>query len=180
VTSDDIRDPRVVPRWMPVGVHGVARAREWDAVFALELPELEGDSLSELAFKLLRDGTVLGDVEGVPADVVDRLAALAREESGLPAEVRAVRTGVRDWSAAVRRTRLELLALPELDASELALAVPPGGERTLLADGEEVEPQGALAEAADVLELRGRERYRTFVARATRVAGGWELTIDPL
>jgi hypothetical protein len=165
---------------MPVGVHGVARVREWDAVAALEIEELEGTSLSEVAFKVVRDGTVLGDVGNVPEVVIERLAWLAREESGLPAEVRAVRTGVRDWSVAVRRARLELLELPDVDASEIALAIAPGGERTLLVDGEERDEDGDYAVAAIELEARGRARHRTFVARATRVAGGWELTIDPL
>lgn len=180
MTADDIREPRVVPRWMPVGVHGVARAREWDAVLVLELPALDDAPLSEVALKLLPDGTVLGGAADLPAEVLERLAAIAREETGLPAELRAVRTGVREWSLAVRRVRLELLALPEIDAQEIALAVPPGSPPVFLLDGEEAAPEGVLADAADELGRRGRARYRTFVARAARAEGGWELTIDPL
>ena len=165
---------------MPVGVHGLPRSREWDAVVAVELEELESTTLSEFSLKVLRDGTVIGDVAAVPGDVVDRVVWLSREESGLPAEVRAVRTGVRDWSVALRRTRLELLTLPDVDATEIALAIPPGGEPTLLVDGEEADLDGPYAAAALELDRRGRERHTTFVARATRATGGWELTIDPL
>jgi len=163
-----------------VGVHGLPRSREWDAVAAVEIEELVGTAWSELTLKVLRDGTILGEVEGVPEQVVERLAWLAREDCGVPSEVRAVRTGVRDWSVAVRRARLELLQLPELEATEVALALPPGGEPTLFVDGDEVAPEGAYAEAARELERRGRERYKTFVARASRTSGGWELTIDAL
>jgi hypothetical protein len=154
--------------------------REWDSVTALELPELEGTTFSELSLKVLRDGTVLGDLDGVSGELVERLAWLARDDAGLPAELRAVRTGVRDWSVAVRRLRLELLDLPDVDAAELSLAIAPDGERTLIVDGEEAVPVGALAEAARELESRGRERHAAFVARATRSSGGWALTVDPL
>jgi hypothetical protein len=70
-----------------------------------------------------------------------------------------------------------------IEAVTLEVAVPPQGERMLLADGEMVadEPTGDEARAFEEIERAGRARFQAFVARADRVEDGrWELTVDPL
>ena len=60
------------------------------------------------------------------------------------------------------------------------VALAPGGGRTILVDGQELEPEGEVEEAALLLEEEGRRRHPIFVARAVRSTAGWELTVDPL
>src|SRR5918992_2199335 len=62
-------DPRH-PFWQVAGIHGVARAREWDAVVAAEAPELPGE---ELDFVALEDGTLVVDLD-LPEDALSPLA----------------------------------------------------------------------------------------------------------
>jgi hypothetical protein len=176
---DEFVDPRAF-RWVESGVSGLARTREWDATVLIELPELRADVRTELDLIARPEG-----VEG-PADLPD--AALERLLRRLelsverPFVVRAVRQGALEWLAAARRLRSELISI-RAPARALELALPPGGERWVVVDGEGVsEPlEPPLAEAVDELERRGRERFQAFVARADKVGtDSWELTIDPL
>ena len=179
--EDDIRDPRVAPRWLEVGITGVPRNREWDALAMVELPELEGDPASEIEFSVLADGTIalppgatfpLGPAETLAGSVSD----LER-----PYDVLAVRRGVRDWSVAARRRDADVAELPDVPgATEVTVAIDPDGGRTVLVDGLEADATEAVAPAAAELERRGRERHDAFVARASRTAAGWTVTIDPL
>ena len=182
MSIDDINDPRVTPRWMEVGISGVPRNREWDLVTLVDLPELEGATVSELAFTILRDGSVASRIpDALPAAAVRRLTAVVEEELGPPCEVRALRRGVSDWSVAARQRNAELVELPAIgDAQELAVAVAPGGDRSVLVDGEEVAPGSGIEDAALELQRLGLERFPAFFARATRSSAGWVLTIDPL
>ena len=68
------------------------------------------------------------------------------------------------------------------DATSVEVVVAPGGDRSLLVDGEEVvNPDPAWEPAVHELERRGRKRFQSFVARADRVGEDrWELTVDPL
>jgi hypothetical protein len=172
----------VAPRWLEVGISGVPRQREWDLVSIVDVPELEGASVSQLAFKLLADGSSAGpDLAHVPPEALARLAAVVAEGLDPPCDVRAVRRGVRDWSVAARELDLELAELPALAGiDELAVAVAPDGNRTVLVDGEEAGASAGVEQAVLELERRGRERFPAFVARAVRGSAGWELTIDPL
>lgn len=181
--ADDITDPRVVPRWVEAGVSGIPRTREWDAVLIVEVPELDGRPLAELSFRVLADEAVVGAPDAVPAPALERLASAAAAAGRPPLDVQAVRRDRREWSLAVRELRLEELTPPDgVEAERLVAAVAPDGARICVVDGEEVaEPAGPVAEALELLELRGRERFAAFVAQAERVAPGrWELTIDPL
>ncbi|HVH51582.1 MAG TPA: hypothetical protein VM690_05520, partial [Gaiellaceae bacterium] len=47
-------DPR--PAWQETGVHGIARAREWDATVTVAAPDVEGDRAT---FVALPDGSLL-------------------------------------------------------------------------------------------------------------------------
>jgi hypothetical protein len=182
MSLEDIRDPRGVPRWMEVGISGVPRQREWDVVRVVDLPELEGVSLSEVAFRLLGAGRAAGTTPAdVPAAALARMAALVEETLEPPCEVRALRRGVLDWSVAARQITVELVDLPALEeVEEISVAVAPDGGRTILVDGEEAEPQGELEQVILELERQGRERFPAFVARVVQSTAGWELSVDPL
>lgn len=182
MSLDDIRDPRGVPRWMEVGISGVPRQREWDFVTLVDVPELDGAPVSELAFRLLGSGNLAGtEPDGVSSAALARLSALVEEVLEPPCEVRALRRGVLDWSLAARHITVELVDLPPLEGvEEVAVAVAPDGGRTLLVDGEEIDSDGRLEQVALALEAHGRERFPTFVARAVQSTAGWELTVDPL
>ena len=180
MTEDDIRDPRVAPRWLPVGITGVPRSREWDVVFLAELPELEAVAVSEIGLVAYADGAVDPHDRSLHAAAV-RIAQLIDPELARPYEARAVRRGVRDWSLAAKGVDADRVELPQLEGiEELTVARTPDGELTVLADGEEVEPRGELARADAVLEDRAGGRFAAFAARAVRSGGGWTLTIDPL
>lgn len=177
---DDIGDPRAF-RWVEAGVSGLAALREWDETTIVEVPELEASELSELDFRVLMGGALVGDVarEAVPS--------LTRElRLDPPYAARAVRQSAREWAVAALQLDSELVDLPRgIDALALEVAVPPeaDGEPAYLVDGEFLDElsDGPLADALRELERRAAERFQAFVARADRVDDGrWELTIDPL
>jgi hypothetical protein len=88
---------------------------------------------------------------------------------------------VEEWSLAARRVRIDRIVLPALPGvDEVTVALAPDGGRIVLVDGEEVEPDGDVAEAAELLEAAGRHEHTAFVARAHRSADGWSHTVDPL
>jgi hypothetical protein len=162
------------------GHHRRAAQPVWDVVVAVELPELEPVAASELRIVAYEDGAVdVDDASLGPA--ARRIAQILDEELERPYEARAVRRGVRDWSVAARQIDADRVELPELEGiEELTVARTPDGERTVFADGDEVEPEGELGVAAATLEERARERFDAFAARAVRGGDGWTLTVDPL
>ena len=175
---DEIRDPRAF-RWVEPGVSGLSRPREWDAVAVVDVPALAGWEHAELEFRVLGDGSVVGDV---PAEAVEALTGAL----GLapPFGVQAVRKGETEWAVGARELRSEVVELPAgVAAASLEVAVPPDGETTVLVDGEFLaeEPAGPLAEAVRELERLGRLRAHAFAVRADRLEERrWELTVDPL
>ena len=176
--DDEIRDPRAF-RWVESGVSGLARQREWDATAIAEVPALVGSDEAEMDFRVLGDGSVVGDVSA------DMLAELTGD-LGLdpPYAARAVRQNEREWMVGALRIESELVELPAgIDAVSLEAAVPPDGEAMYLLDGEILTeaPTGASADALSELERLGAARFQAFVARADRLEDGrWELTVDPL
>jgi hypothetical protein len=178
---DDPADPLAL-RWVEAGVSGIPRRRDWDAVGIVAVPELEGVPLEELRFVKLADGTIVSGEAPVPASVVELLADRATGAVPPPFEALAARRTRLEWSIAVREVRLAEISLPPLEASELVLALGPGGEPELLVDGvtpERTTPELEAAKAA--LEQAGRARHEEFVVRARRVSGErWALSVDPL
>ncbi len=176
--DDDIRDPRAF-RWVETGVSGLARQREWDATAIADVPALAGSEQVEVDFRVLGDGSVVGDVS---ADVLGELT----RELGVapPYAARAVRQNEREWMVGALRIESQLVDLPSgVGAFSLEAAVPPEGETMYLVDGEILAeaPPGAAGEALAELEQLGAERFQAFVARADRLEDGrWELTVDPL
>lgn len=176
-------DPRAL-RWVEAGVSGLARSRDWDRVEVVSVPELADDSLEELRFGVLADGTVVGATPpGSDPELLDRLAGRLGEALEGPFEAVAARRTRLEWSLAGRLLRLEELALPRLTADEIIVAFGPGDDRpTVLVDGEELpDPAGALAEAVARLTELGGRRFESFVARARRLGPDrWAVSVDPL
>ena len=179
MTPDDgIRDPRAF-RWVESGVSGLARAREWDATVIAEVTELRASDETELDFRVLGDGSVIGDV-------APTILAELTKDLGLdpPYAARAVRQSEAEWMVGALRLESELVELPGgLDALSLEVAVPPEGEAIYIVDGDMLAeaPNGAAALALERLAELGAERFQAFVARADRLEDGrWEVTVDPL
>lgn len=177
-SDDDIRDPRAF-RWVEAGVSGLAREREWDATAIVEVPSLRGESVVELDFRLLGDGSLVGEIP--PEALSDLTAGL---ELAPPYAARAVRQSELEWLVGAVQLESDVVDLPQdVPAQTLEVAIPPEGERMVIVDGEILgeEPTGLVGAAVSELERRGRERFQAFVARADRVEDGrWDLTIDPL
>jgi hypothetical protein len=177
--DDDILDPRGAFRWVEAGVSGLARAREWDATAIVELRELAATDESEIDFRLLGDGSVIGDVQ--PTVVAELTKELGIEP---PYAARAVRQSETEWMVGALRFESELVELPAgIEALTLEAAVPPEGEMVYLVDGDLLAepPEGVEAEALERLAELGAARFQAFAARADRLEDGrWELTVDPL
>ena len=176
--DDDIQDPRAF-RWVETGVSGLARQREWDATSIAEVPSLRASDETELDFRVLGDGSVIGDVDaGLLAELTGDLAIEA------PYAARAVRQNETEWMVGAVRMESNLVELPGgVEALALEAAVPPEGETMYVVDGEILAepPEGPVADALAELERLGAGRFQAFVARADRLEDGrWELTVDPL
>ena len=154
------------PHWGEVGIHGLHRQREWDAVVAVEASDVPGD---EGWFVALVDGAVL--IEEADDDAVAQLARSVPVEA--PYRAHAIRRGPGTWAVAARRIQtVDLAADPGGDAVEIAWD---GVERSVRIDGEPT-----LAGLPE-LERLGASRYGTYVVTAARLAGvTWEVSVAPL
>jgi hypothetical protein len=150
--------------WDEVGIHGVQRPREWDAVVTVEAPELKGD---EASFVALADGDLVVDAsEGDLSPLADAL----EEALSPPYRAVAIRRGATRWAVAAKT--IVVAELPEATGEELELVLVSAGERTLRVDGEQafgrIPELEALARGASVV-------------RARRIEGSlWEVQVDPL
>jgi hypothetical protein len=97
-----------------VGIHGVHRQREWDAVATVEA-ELPGDRLE---FAALPDGTLIVE-EDVADGALSPLADALEESLTPPYRALAVRQDARIWAVAAKR--IEVRAFPEHADDELEL-----------------------------------------------------------
>ncbi len=140
-----------------MGIHGVARARRWDAVATAQAPGLAG---AEAAFVVLPDGTLLGEPAQTPlADALD-LAPPYRAE--------AVRRDGDLWAVAARR--IEVVELAEIAGDEIDLTVV-AGERTLTVDG--ARTFGSVPQLEQPLD--------SYTVRAERLDGDlWEVRVSRL
>jgi hypothetical protein len=146
---------------LPVGITGLQRPSEWDAVVLAEAPTLAAD---EVELTALADGTFLGDpgaeplVRAVPLDPPFHAQAV-RKEGAL---------------FSVGAYAIELVELPAHtvgDEIELAMR---DGERTVTVDG--MRSFAAVPE----LETLG-ERYADYVVRARRLEGSaWQVDVEAL
>ena len=160
---------------------GLARPRQWDATIAVELPELERETVGELGLVAFADAVV--GSEGAPAGAYERVAAALDGEVERPYEALVVRRGSTAWMAGARRVNAELVRLPNMNAEVIEVAVSPDGEVSAALDGDVVA--GLVEPSVDAalreIERRGRARFEAFAARADNLDGErWQLTIDPL
>ncbi len=108
-----------------MGIHGVARPREWDAVSVVRV-ELDGD---RAAFVALPDGTLV--VEDGPDDVAG-LAAGVERTLAPPYRAEAVLRPDGTWSVGARTIRVA--ELPRLQGDEVTLAIGDGGTELVVDD----------------------------------------------
>ena len=140
-----------------VGIHGVHRQREYDAVLAIEA-DAPGD---EHEFVVLEDEVL------VEAELPDGLVEAFELEP--PYRVRAVRKAGRTWALAANVIEV---ARFEADGDVIDLAQREG-ERTLVVDGERA--------FGSIPALEGLLRAEDAVVHAERLDGDlWEVRIAPL
>ncbi len=155
------------PRWGEVGIHGIHRAREWDAVVTVDLPALGGD---EVEFVALADGRTVtaGDEAGLAPAVAALDASCDRPYRGL-----AVRRSGSQWAAGARA--IEVVELPsDVRGDELELTAA-DGERSLVVDG-----MPSLA-SVPALERLGERRGDAYVVTAVRLVDRlFALEVTPL
>jgi hypothetical protein len=157
------------PLWRIAGIHGIPRAREWDAVLTAVAPDLPGN---EADFVALPDGTLYTD-EDLPDGA---LAPLADAFDGLldaPYHAFALRQEEDIWSAGA--LRVAVVEVPEdVDGDQVDLAVN-DGERTVRVDGAESKAE------IPSLEDFAAQQFGSFVLRASRLDETlWEVTALPL
>ena len=157
------------PHWGEVGIHGVPRAREWDAVASADAPALAGQ---ELRFVVLADGTLLVE-EGLDDDDPNPLADALDGVLDPPFRVEARRRDGTTWVAGARR--IEVVELEEpLEAGEISLTVH-DGQRELVVDGH------AGFGSVRALERWASARYESYSLTATRLDGMlWEVRLAAL
>jgi hypothetical protein len=152
------------PHWGEVGIHGLHRQREWDAVATVELA-VEG---SEAWFVVLADGSLLVEDGDADPDSFRDVPSVAP-----PFRAHAVRRDGATWAVAARRIEtIELDDAPAGDEVEIAWD---GVERTVRIDGE------PTLQGVSALERVAAARHATYVVTAIRLAGAtWEIAVSPL
>jgi hypothetical protein len=149
------REPRAP--WREVGVHGVQRAREWDATVTTEAEGIDGDAAT---FVALPDGTLL--VEAGPDSSLQPLADAVERELQPPYRARAARVNGDLWGVQARR--IEVREIPNQAGDSLELT-----SEGLRIDGQRV--------FGSVKELEGLGD----VVRAERLDGDlWEVRASSL
>ena len=162
---DPIAEPRP-PGWMETGIHGVPRAREWDAVVTVEAEGVEGESARFVALP----GDVLVVEEG---DDVEPLAHAVDKVATIPYRAEAARRGESQWAVGIRE--LDVVELPDDPGGEVITLTVNDGEREVLVDG--AQTFGSLP----ALERFGETRGTKYVVRAKRLDGAvWEVEAVPL
>lgn len=149
------REPRAP--WREVGVHGVQRAREWDATVTTEAEGIDGDAAT---FVALPDGTLL--VEAGPDSSLQPLADAVERELRPPYRARAARVNGDLWGVQARR--IEVREIPNQAGDSLELT----------SEGLRIDGQRAFG---SVKELEGLGD----VVRAERLDGDlWEVRASSL
>jgi hypothetical protein len=162
---DPIQEPRP-PGWMETGIHGVPRAREWDAVVTVEAQGVEGETARFVALP----GDVLVVEEG---EDVESLANAVDQVATIPYRAEAARRGESQWAVGIRE--LDVVELPDDPGGEEITLTVNDGQRDLLVDG-------AHAYASlPALERFGQSRGQSYVVRAKRLDDtSWEVEALPL
>jgi hypothetical protein len=161
-------DPRH-PFWQVAGIHGVARAREWDAVVAAEAPELPGE---ELDFVVLEDGTLVVD-DDLPDEALSPVADALDEALEAPYHAYAHRREGDVWVAAA--IVVDVIEVPEDVEADTVEIVARDGEHMTVVGGE------LSNERIESLEALAAEDFESYFLEATRIDQQlWEVTVNPL
>jgi hypothetical protein len=153
--------------WNEVGIHGIQRVREWDAVVTVDAPDLTVD---EVHFIAVLDGKLIVD-EDVPTGSLTPLARAVEETIQPPYRAHGIRRDGAVW--AVGALGIEVVVLPaSFEGDELEL-VAREGQRVLHVDG---MPAFGIPAALAALAPRGDS-----VVRAGRLDETlWEVEVDRL
>lgn len=185
--DDDVLEPRTVPAWLEAGVSGLPRARSWDAVVTVDVPQLRDTPLTRVSFQVIASGDIeivgTEGAAGVADEPLSILVAHATASLPPPLEARAVRTGNGQWSIASRTTKRELADIdlpPDVDIVTVARA--PDGDLTVQVDGELViDFAGTLAAIVTSIIERAEADHDAFVATLERFSStSISLSVDPL
>lgn len=153
------------PHWGEVGIHGLHRPREWDAVATISAPELPG---TETVFVALEGGELVLEQGASDPASLSRSVALqppyravgVRREGGL-------------W--VVGATRIDVVTLDRDPGGRSVELAWDGSVRTVRIDG-----RPTLAGVPE-LERLGAARHPTYVVTAGRLSGAsWEVLVAPL
>jgi hypothetical protein len=154
------------PAWDQVGIHGIARPRQWDFLVTAEAPDLRGDQVELVA---LPDGTLLvaeGSEEGL-----DPLAAVVEQRLPPPYRALAVKQVADLWAVSARGIQV---ARFESQGERLELTKTAEG-RSLVVDG--MPSFGTVP----VLEELGDAAGDSYAIHAERLdADLWEVKVSAL
>jgi hypothetical protein len=165
--ADMILGPRLSADLL--AIHGIPRAREWDAVASASAPGLPGD---ELEFVALEDGTLVVD-EDLPDEALSPLADAL--EGGLPTPYHAFAFRQSEDVWAVAALRVDVVEVPEDVAGDQVDIVLNEDTRTVLVDEEESDAE------ISSLERFASQQFGSFVLHASRLDDVlWEVTVLPL
>lgn len=155
------------PHWGEVGIHGVHRLREWDAVATVEAKGLDGD----VATVVVLPGGAHVLEEGAPGPHLDVALRVLRVEP--PYRARLLRRSGDLWAVAARAIEVTQL-LPDPGGGEIEVEWD-GHERTVRVDG---APR--LVPLPELGPVR-RGRVSPYVAVLRRLHGDtWETEIAEL
>ena len=156
------------PRWGEVGIHGIHRPREWDAVSVAEAPELAG---REARFVVLADGSILAETDDLG---LEPLAAALEGSIQAPFRAEAVRRGDGLWAVAGRRVQV-VEVRENVDGDRITLTTR-DGERTLELDG--MTAFGSIPTLERLVEAEGGDGV---VVTALRLDDAlWEVELNRL
>lgn len=153
------------PHWGEVGIHGLHRQREWDAVVTVTAAGMAG---TEVWFVALPDGKVVKEEGDADPEILSRPVTLTP-----PYRAHGVQREGGLW--VVGATRIEIVELDDDPGGEAVELSWDGVERTVRIDG-----RPTLSGVTE-LERLGAARHRTYVVTAARIAGrAWEVMVSPL
>ena len=115
------------PRWGEVGIHGIHRQREWDAVATVDAPELDGNAAR---FVTLEDRSVLAETDELD---LEPLADALEGSIAPPYRAEAVRREGTLWAVAARR--IQVATVPEDVDGDRVVLTKRDGLQTVEIDG---------------------------------------------
>jgi hypothetical protein len=157
------------PHWGEVGIHGVPRLREWDAVVTADAPDLRGDDVS---FVALPDGSLLVE-RGDERDDLTVLADAVEASVAAPYRAHGLRRTGSTWAVGARS--IDVVRLDEEVPGDTVTLTVHDGVRDVLVDGE--RSWGSLR----ALEDYAAARFDSYSLTAARLDDElWEVQVVPL